>query len=205
MYENLRDLDLLPTKVLNLLISKGSFATLGFLAGLSLFIEDPRRRAELAMYVLPKSLESAWSSARGKGYVMRTGELGDALVSDISTDHYTCTRASLTHFSYSLQLTAIGMGMIMVSASQPSTTTRLTTVLRPSFSFSIRGHTSTIRTTCRVLLDAFCISLLAQTNTPCACACSWGQFFIYPVPVKHEEISWKSDVRCTVYACEGNV
>lgn len=82
LYENLRDLDLLPTKLLNLLISKGSFAALGFLAGLSLFIEDPRRRAELAMYVLPKSLESAWTAARGKGYVMRTGEHGDALVSD---------------------------------------------------------------------------------------------------------------------------
>jgi len=89
LYENLRDLDLLPTKVLSLLVSKGSFATLGFLAGLSLLIEDPRRRAELAMYVLPKSLESAWSTARGKGYVMGTGDLGEAL------------------------LTAIGMGMVM--------------------------------------------------------------------------------------------
>jgi len=85
LYENLRDLDLLPTKVVNLLISKGSFAAIGFLAGLSLFVEDPRRRAELAMYVLPKSLESGWSAARGKGYVMGTGELGEALVSDFSS------------------------------------------------------------------------------------------------------------------------
>lgn len=81
LYENLRDLDLLPTNVLNFLISKGSFAVLGFLAGLSLFVEEPRRRAELAMYVLPKSLESAWSTARGKGYVVRTGKLGEVLVS----------------------------------------------------------------------------------------------------------------------------
>lgn len=81
LYENLRDLDLLPTKLVNLFVSKGSFAALGFLAGLSLFVEDPRRRAELAMYVLPKGLESAWSTARGKGYVMRTGKLGEALVS----------------------------------------------------------------------------------------------------------------------------
>jgi hypothetical protein len=80
LYENLRDLDILPTRVLNLLISKGSFAVLGFLAGLSLFVEDPRRRAELAMYVLPKGLESAWSNARGKGYVVRTGKVGEALV-----------------------------------------------------------------------------------------------------------------------------
>lgn len=99
MYENLRDLGLLPEKVLNVLTSKGSFAALGFLAGLSLFIEDPRRRAELAMYVLPKGLESAWSSARGKGYVMRTGELGDALVSGVSVDHNTCTR-SITDSSF---------------------------------------------------------------------------------------------------------
>ena len=87
MYENLRELDLLPTNVLNLLISKGSFAVVGFLAGLSLFVEDPRRRAELAMYVLPKSLESAWVAARGKGYVVGTGELGEALVSDSSYPH----------------------------------------------------------------------------------------------------------------------
>ena len=80
LYENLRDLDLLPTNVLNLLVSKGSFAVLGFLTGLSLFVEDPRRRAELAMYVLPKGLESAWSTARGKGYVMGMGKLGEALV-----------------------------------------------------------------------------------------------------------------------------
>ena len=80
LYESLRELDLLPARVLNLLISKGSFAILGFLAGLSLFVEDPRRRAELAMYVLPKSLESAWAAARGKGYVVGTGELGEALV-----------------------------------------------------------------------------------------------------------------------------
>ena len=45
------------------------------------------------MYVLPKGLEGAWSSARGKGYVMRTGELGDALVSYVSTDHNICTRS----------------------------------------------------------------------------------------------------------------
>lgn len=99
MYENLRDLDLLPTEVLNLLVSKGSFAALGFLAGLSLFIEDPRRRAELAMYVLPKGLESAWTAARGRGYVVRTGELGKALVSDISTDRDICTCSITESFS----------------------------------------------------------------------------------------------------------
>ena len=44
-------------------------------------MEDKRRRGELAMYVLPKGLESAWRMARGKGYVFRTGDFGEALVS----------------------------------------------------------------------------------------------------------------------------
>jgi hypothetical protein len=51
------------------------------LSGLSLFVEEKRRRGELAMYVLPKGLESAWIMAKGKGYVFRTGEFGEALVS----------------------------------------------------------------------------------------------------------------------------
>jgi len=58
--------------------------------GLSLLVEAKRRRGELAMYVLPKGLESAWVMARGKGLVFKTGNWGDVL------------------------LTAIGMGMVMV-------------------------------------------------------------------------------------------
>ncbi|KAJ7789985.1 hypothetical protein B0H14DRAFT_2941831 [Mycena olivaceomarginata] len=58
---------LLPAPLVDLLISKGSFWVPGFLAGLALLIEEERRRAELAMYVLPKSLESAWVAARGAG------------------------------------------------------------------------------------------------------------------------------------------
>ena len=53
----------------------------GLLSGLSLFVEEKRRRGELAMYVLPKGLESAWIMARGKGLVFRTGQYGEALVS----------------------------------------------------------------------------------------------------------------------------
>jgi hypothetical protein len=52
----------------------------GLLTGLSLFVEDKKRRAELAMYVLPKGLESAWIVARGKGLVMKTGAYGEAMV-----------------------------------------------------------------------------------------------------------------------------
>ena len=44
-------------------------------------MEEKRRRGELAMYVLPKGLESAWIMARGKGLVFRTGQYGEALVS----------------------------------------------------------------------------------------------------------------------------
>ena len=75
---------------IDILISKQSFWLGGLLSGLSLFVEAKRRRGELAMYVLPKGLESAWVMARGKGWVFGMGQFGDAL------------------------LTAIGMGMVMV-------------------------------------------------------------------------------------------
>ncbi|KAG8792199.1 hypothetical protein FRC12_006836 [Ceratobasidium sp. 428] len=51
------------------LISRASFWLGGLLAGLSLFVEEKRRRAELAMYVLPRGLESAWSVMRRRGWV----------------------------------------------------------------------------------------------------------------------------------------
>lgn len=73
----------------DLLVSKLSFWLLGLSAGLSLFVEDKRRRGELAMYVLPKGLESAWIMLRGKGLVFKTGNWGDML------------------------LTSLGMGMVM--------------------------------------------------------------------------------------------
>lgn len=67
--------------LVDILISKPSFWLGGLLSGLSLFVEEKRRRGELAMYVLPKGLESAWTMARGKGYVFRTGQYGEGLVS----------------------------------------------------------------------------------------------------------------------------
>jgi hypothetical protein len=51
------------------------------LCSLSLFVEESRRRGELAMYVLPKGLESAWVMARGRGWVFGTGQYGDMIVS----------------------------------------------------------------------------------------------------------------------------
>lgn len=76
----LNPLKSLPQWVVDILISKMSFWLPGFAAGLSLFVEEKRRRGELAMYVLPKGLESMWVMARGKGWVFRTGKWGEVLV-----------------------------------------------------------------------------------------------------------------------------
>ena len=53
----------------------------GMLSGLSIFVEEKRRRGELTMYVLPKGLESVWATARGRGLIFETGKYGEALVS----------------------------------------------------------------------------------------------------------------------------
>ncbi len=47
-------------------VAGGVFHT-GLASGLSLFVEEKRRRAELSMYVLPKALESFWRVATGEG------------------------------------------------------------------------------------------------------------------------------------------
>ena len=82
---------LIPQQFIDFLLSKPSFWLGGLLSGLSLFVEEARRRPELAMYVLPMGLESAWVMARGKRLVPRTGQYGEAVLS------------------------AVGMGMVMVS------------------------------------------------------------------------------------------
>ncbi|EJD53160.1 hypothetical protein AURDEDRAFT_180722 [Auricularia subglabra TFB-10046 SS5] len=51
----------LPQWLLQLLITKPSYWVLGAMTGMSLFVEAPRRRGELAMYVMPKALESYWT------------------------------------------------------------------------------------------------------------------------------------------------
>ncbi len=61
------------------------------------------------MYVLPKSLESLWIAARGKGLVFRTGKWGEPLVSVSGT----LKRSEYNDISQ--QLATIGMGMVMVS------------------------------------------------------------------------------------------
>lgn len=59
---------------------------------MSLFVEAERRRGELAMYVMPKALESLWVAARGKvNHSSRRRIIGEAA------------------------FTAAAMGMVMVS------------------------------------------------------------------------------------------
>ncbi|EIW76437.1 hypothetical protein CONPUDRAFT_85000 [Coniophora puteana RWD-64-598 SS2] len=78
-----------PPWLANAFGSRLSYGFGGLFGALSLFIEEKRRRGELAMYVVPKALESAWLTARGKGWVFRTGQGGE------------------------MALTAFGMGMVM--------------------------------------------------------------------------------------------
>ena len=60
---------IVPTWFSRMLISSWIKWVTGFLTCLSLFVDDSRRRAELAAYVLPKGMESAWSVLRKKSYV----------------------------------------------------------------------------------------------------------------------------------------
>lgn len=80
LYKYLLGNPLVPQFFLDLLVSKGSFWVMGAITGLSILVEEKKRRAELAMYVLPKGMESAWITARGKGLVMSTGQYGEGMV-----------------------------------------------------------------------------------------------------------------------------
>ncbi|KAG6917567.1 hypothetical protein DXG01_002036 [Tephrocybe rancida] len=73
----------LPVPLVEALISKASFWFPGFAAGFALFVEEKRRRGELAMYVLPKGLESVWVMLRGKGWVFRTGNWGEMALTSL--------------------------------------------------------------------------------------------------------------------------
>ncbi|KAH9939247.1 uncharacterized protein BXZ73DRAFT_99450 [Epithele typhae] len=79
----------LPQWMVDIMVNKAAYALGGLLCGMSLFVEEKHRREELAMYVLPKGLESAWVMARGRGWVFPLGRAGSPLLS------------------------AIGMGMVM--------------------------------------------------------------------------------------------
>jgi len=75
---------LLPQRVVDALVARKSYWVFGILSGLSLFVEEKRRREELAMYVLPKGMESAWLTARGRGWIGRTGQWGEVVLTSIS-------------------------------------------------------------------------------------------------------------------------
>ncbi|KAJ6588659.1 hypothetical protein B0H19DRAFT_1100514 [Mycena capillaripes] len=74
---------LLPQRLIDVLISKGTWWFAGFATGLALLIEDRRRRAELAMYVLPKGLESLWVVLRGHGLIWHTGNWGEGVLAGV--------------------------------------------------------------------------------------------------------------------------
>ncbi|KAJ7859259.1 hypothetical protein B0H13DRAFT_2237517 [Mycena leptocephala] len=71
---------IVPQRLIDVLISKGTWWVAGFSTGLALLVEDQRRRAELAIYVLPKGLESLWIVARGHGLVWHTGSWGEGIL-----------------------------------------------------------------------------------------------------------------------------
>ncbi|GAA5901822.1 uncharacterized protein JCM6883_000407 [Sporobolomyces salmoneus] len=59
----------IPDWLMNVVLHKSYYWFSGFATCLSLFIEEKKRRRELAMYVLPRGLESVWSILRSKSYV----------------------------------------------------------------------------------------------------------------------------------------
>lgn len=70
-----------PEWLLAAVISRPMHWIGGLITGLSLFVEAKHRRGELAMYALPKGLESAWIALRGRGLVLHAGKCGNPLVS----------------------------------------------------------------------------------------------------------------------------
>lgn len=60
---------MVPSWAQKFLVSTAMHWWAGFATCLSLFVEHKRRRTELAMYVLPKGMESAWSVARQRSWL----------------------------------------------------------------------------------------------------------------------------------------
>ncbi|KAH9042865.1 hypothetical protein EDB84DRAFT_1266717 [Lactarius hengduanensis] len=72
--------EVVPAWMLESVLSRPAHWLGGAVMGLSLFMEAKHRRGELAMYVLPKALESAWIVLRGRGLVVHTGKYGNPLL-----------------------------------------------------------------------------------------------------------------------------
>jgi len=62
----------LSPAIKRILVTKPAWWLGGILAGLSLLVEERKRREELAMYVLPKGLESGWKLFRGEVFGVPT-------------------------------------------------------------------------------------------------------------------------------------
>jgi hypothetical protein len=95
-----------------MLVSHGSYWFQGLIAGLSLFVEDKRRREEVLMYVMARSMESSWVLAREKGWAPKTGNMGDTWV----RLNFSCIVHLITYiFAFGVvQLTMLGTAMVMV-------------------------------------------------------------------------------------------
>ncbi|KAI0265050.1 hypothetical protein BC834DRAFT_825303 [Gloeopeniophorella convolvens] len=74
-----------PVWLLAAVLSRPMHWMAGVAAGvLSLLVEAKHRRSELAMYALPKALESAWLILRGRGLVLHTGKYGNSLLTSVA-------------------------------------------------------------------------------------------------------------------------
>ncbi|PLW13712.1 hypothetical protein PCANC_21750 [Puccinia coronata f. sp. avenae] len=59
------------------------YGMMGFLTGVSLLWEEPKRRGELALYCAPKALYSLWAVLKARNLVPKKVFMGDILVSSI--------------------------------------------------------------------------------------------------------------------------
>ncbi|KAJ7697594.1 hypothetical protein B0H17DRAFT_1197260 [Mycena rosella] len=74
---------LLPQPLIDMLIHPTTWLLCGLSTGLPLLIEDRRRYEELAVYCLPKAIESLWLIARGHGLIFRTGNWGEGVLAGV--------------------------------------------------------------------------------------------------------------------------
>lgn len=65
------------------------------------------------MYVLPKGLESAWTAARGHGWVFKTGNYGESIVSDELGAIFSCFMAYAINFIAYSDRDGYGHGMFI--------------------------------------------------------------------------------------------
>lgn len=72
--------EVVPAWMLESVLSRPAHWLGGATMGLSLLVEAKHRRGELAMYAMPKALESAYMALRGRGLVLHTGKYGNPLV-----------------------------------------------------------------------------------------------------------------------------